>query len=125
MKKRIFVTGIIAASLTLLCIGAFVFLKNYKPLIVKKEVPYYDEKIIAEVRLDSVFMGEAYELSVYRTTNLGFFHSRRTLLEKELKFGPHNGTLDKNCVELGGEGSQVIIKICHNGRIWTESCRLK
>lgn len=56
MKKRIFVTGIIAASLTLLCIGAFVFLKNYKPLIVKKEVPYYDEKIIAEVRLDSVFM---------------------------------------------------------------------
>lgn len=119
MKKRI-VIGIIAAGLTLLCSGALVFIWNYKPLVVKKEIPYYDEKIVAEVR-----DGLSFELSVYRTTSCGIFHGRKKLLEKELKFGSYHGMLDESCVELGCEGSQVTVKIHHNDRIWTEICRLK
>lgn len=123
MKKRISVIRLIGIGLIMLCFGAFVFIKNYKPLVVRKERPLYGGKIVAEVRLDSIG-GIGYELEVYTVD--APLCVRRTLLKKELKtINSFHSPLRTEDVEIGGEGGTVTVTIRDGKKTVTESCRLR
>lgn len=104
-KRKLFIPPIAAFSVLILSAGAF--MANYKPLVFKEEIPYYGEKIVAELRLNY----DTYSLKVYRTTSFGIFKGKKTLLEKENVANDHHGVLCAENVKITGEGNSLKISI--------------
>lgn len=118
-KRKLFIPLIAAFSVLILSAGAF--MANYKPLVFKEEIPYYGEKIVAELRLNY----DTYSLKVYRTTSFGIFKGKKTLIEKENVANTQHGNINTDAIKITGEGNTMEIWIpLNHGYYRTIKCRI-
>lgn len=119
-KRKLLIPLIVIAALfvTILILSA---IANYKPLVFKKEIPYYGEKLVVELREN--FAG--YDLKVYKTTSFGIFKGKKTLLERENFVNNRHGAINTEAIKIGGEANTMEISIPYgHGYYRTIKCRI-
>lgn len=121
-KRKLFIPLIAAISVLILSAVTITLIANHKPLVFKKEIPYYGEKIVVEIQEN----WDRYDLTVYKTVSFGIFKGKKTLLERENVANMWQGALNPEAVKITGEANYLDISIPRRyGYYRTIRCRIK